>query len=302
MGSAGSRGSPGRASSGPAAASCGPARRSVPWGSLPGARPADGRPPLTLGMNAPCPRRAAEGTHEFTLAATRSPPSSPAPARRAGLPGWRGASPAPEPIPGSGGRPMGALIPLPRAPAPHAASTARRRAAALQRRRSPAALRAPSLQGTVQRTKGGSALFSSLTPKSPLPRRERRTGRAGTKGEDGERPSARGAGRFPAYPACHPFPKVAFLPCLPPKPACHNPSFPPRTVMGLSHVTSPKNPTEDAKEPLPTSQPPQGILVELLHGITRFTHPQGRKKKLSCTKARYYLKILPSISQKRPSF
>lgn len=177
---------------------------------------------------------------------------------------------------------MGALIPLPRAPAPHAASTARRRAAALQRRRGPAALRAPSLQGMVLRTKGGSALFSSLTPKFPLPRRERRTGRAGTKGEDGERPSARGAGRFPAYPACH-------LRLYPNSPSCcacrrsppaHCPLFPHRNVVGLSYVTSLKNLTEAAKEPLPHRSHP-GIPVELVHSITCFTYPHGRKKKPS---------------------
>lgn len=198
---------------------------------------------------------------------------------------------------------MGALIPLPRAPAPHAASTARRRAAALQRRRGPAALRAPSLQGTVLRTKGGSALFSSLTPKSPLPRRERRTGRAGTKGEDGERPTARGAGRFPAYPACH-------LRLSPNSPSCcacrrslpaHHPSFATCNVMGLSHATSPKNPTEGAKEPLPTSQPPK-------HPSRACTRdhplhiPTGRKKPHNCTNARYYLRILSSNSQKHSSF
>lgn len=153
---------------GPApAASCGLARRSagergpppagshparsradtapgVTYGSLAGARPATGRPPLTLGEPASSAPRCRGHPRVYSL--SRSPPNCAAPgaeraAGRVGLPGWLAASPAPEPIPGSAvrtGRPMGALNPplaapglLPPAPRPpvpsHAMSTTRRR-------------------------------------------------------------------------------------------------------------------------------------------------------------------------------
>ncbi|KAM9573627.1 uncharacterized protein ACIB01_002428 [Guaruba guarouba] len=109
---------------------------------------------------------------------------------------------------------MGALSPPPAAPDLTAAARTRRPLACREHypqesrqhyRRAPAraAVRAPSLQGTVLHTKGGSALFSSLTLKSPFPRRgsrqERATGRARREeDEDGERPTARHAARSTA--------------------------------------------------------------------------------------------------------
>lgn len=111
-------------------------------------------------------------------------------------------------------RPMGALSLPPAAPDLPAAARTRRPLACREHypqesrqhyRRAPAraAVRAASLQGTVLHTKGSSALFSSLTPKSPFARRgscqERVMGRARREeDEDGERLTARHAARSPA--------------------------------------------------------------------------------------------------------
>lgn len=147
MGSAWRKGSPGCASSGPAATArprsrcflrprtplcraAGAAAGGLPPRSLPGRhgsrcylrQPARSPPRWRETLAHPwqaCQFSAALPRHPRVYSLSRSPPNSPAPgakraAGRVGLPGWLAASRAPEPIPGSvvrTGRPMGALNP-----------------------------------------------------------------------------------------------------------------------------------------------------------------------------------------------
>lgn len=302
MGSAGSRGSPGRASSGPAAASCGLARHSaLPRAACPEPAPLPGDPRSPLESPGPAPRcrghpRVYSRSHSLAPELSRPRTASGAArlARR---------QPRSRAYPGVGRAAYGSPDPA----APGSCPACREHCP----QESGSTTEAPRPRCTARSLPSGDGaahkgrLSIVLLPDPEIPSSP--PGEANGKGRDeGRRRGEANCPRRRPLPSVSclpssPFPKLAFVcACRRSRPA-HRPSFPHRNVMGLPHVTSPKNPSEPAKEPLPPSQPPKHpcracAWDHLLHV------PTGEEKTLNCTNARYYVRILSSTSQKRPSF
>lgn len=219
MGSAGSRGSSGRASSGPAAASCGISLRSAPWGGPPGARPATGDPRSPLESPVPAPRRRGQ-PRVYSRSHTRWPPALPPPHGERGCPA--GAAPAPLLSLSRVGRgPVGGPVPLPRllprgrehCPPESGSTTEAPRA-----RRTARSL--PSGDGAAHKGRLSIVLLPDpQIPSSPPGEANGKGRHEGRRRGEAKCPRRRpppGVSRLPSSP----FPKLAFVPCLPSKPAC----------------------------------------------------------------------------------